>query len=114
MTCDRVFDEGTALERTQMAWVRTGLALLATSAISVRLMLDEPTWLTAGVALVGGTSAAVLLLVGQWRYRAVHRALWTSTGAGSGARVATAAVRGATVAVLALSVLLAASAVVRG
>lgn len=109
MTSDGLFDEGAALERTQMAWVRTGLGLLATSAIAVRLMLDQATWLAAGVALLGGVSAAALLLVGQRRYRDVHNALWTSTATAPGARVATTAVRAATVAVLALSTLLAAS-----
>lgn len=109
MTSGRLFDEGAALERTQMAWVRTGLGVLATSAIAVRLMLDEPTWLAAGVALVGGVSAAGLLLAGQRRYRDVHDALWASTGTQPGAGVATAAVRGATAAVLVLSAMLAAS-----
>jgi uncharacterized membrane protein YidH (DUF202 family) len=109
VTSDRLFDEGAALERTQMAWVRTGLGLLATSALAVRLMLDEPTWLATGVAVVGGSGAVALLLVGQRRYRSVHADLWTSTGAVPGARTATAAVRAATVAVLVLSTLLAAS-----
>ena len=111
MTSEHLFDDGAALERTQMAWARTSLGLLATSAIAVRLMLDEPTWLAVGVALVGSVSAAVLLLVGQWRYRTVHEALWTSTGGAPSARVATPAVRGATVAVLALSAPLVASVV---
>lgn len=107
MTSDRLFDEGAALERTQMAWVRTGLGLLATTAIAVRLMLDEPTWLAAGVAVVGSVSAVALLLVGQRRYRAVHDELWASTSAAAtGARPATAAVRAATAAVLVLSALL--------
>jgi len=110
MTPDRLFDEGAALERTQMAWVRTGLGVLATSAIAVRLMLDEPTWLAVGVALVGGSSAAALLLAGHRRYRVVHDALWASDGAGPGAGVATAAVRGATAAVIVLSILLGVSA----
>jgi len=109
MTSDRLFDEGAALERTQMAWVRTGLGVLATSAIAVRLMLDEPTWLAAGVALVGGVSAAALLLAGQRRYRVVHGALWASTGTEPGAAAATAAVGGATAAVIVLSLLLGAS-----
>ena len=112
MTSDRLFDEGAALERTQMAWVRTGLGLLATSAIAVRLMLDEPTWLVAGVAVVGAVSAATLLRVGQQRYRDVHDALWASSGPVAGAPVPTAAVRAATVAVLVLSAILVASMVV--
>ncbi len=106
MSSDRLFDEGAALERTQMAWVRTGLGVMATSAIAVRLMLDEPTWLAAGVALVGGCSATALLLAGQRRYRVVHDALWTSNDTEPGAGVATAAVRGATAAVVVLSILL--------
>ena len=110
MTSDRLFDEGAALERTQMAWVRTGLGVLATSAIAVRLMLDEPTWLAAGVALLGGVSGAALLLAGQRRYRLVHDALWASNGTEAGAGLATAAVRGATAAVIALSILLGISA----
>ena len=110
MTSDRLFDDGAALERTQMAWVRTGLGVLATSAIAVRLMLDEPTWLAAGVALVGGFSATTLLLAGQRRYRVIHDALWASSGTEPGAGVATAAVPGATAAVIVLSILLGASA----
>jgi len=110
MTSDRLFDEGAALERTQMAWVRTALGVMATSAIAVRLMLDEPTWLAAGVALVGGCSAAALLLAGQRRYRVVHDALSASNGTEPGARVATSAVRGATAAVILLSILLGVSA----
>ena len=109
MTSDRLYDEGAALERTQMAWVRTGLGVLATSAIAVRLMLDEPTWLAGGVALVGGLTGAGLLLAGQRRYRDVHDALWASTATQPGAGVATTAVRTATAAVLVLSTLLAAS-----
>lgn len=115
MTADRLFEEGAALERTQMAWVRTALGVLATSAIAVRLMLDESTWLAAGVAAVGGPSAVALLLIAQRRYRAVHQELWTSVSAETtGARSAGGAVRGATGAVLVLSALLVVSVVLGG
>lgn len=102
MSGQGLFDEGAALERTHMAWVRTALGLLATSAIAVRLMLDDPTWLTAGVAAVGGLGAAGLLLVSEGRHRAVENDLWSATAL----RPATAAVRAATWAVLVLSSLL--------
>lgn len=42
MSQDLLFDPGAPLERTQMAWTRTALAALATSAIGVRLLLSRP------------------------------------------------------------------------
>lgn len=112
MTPDRLFDEGTALERTHMAWTRTGLALLATTAVSVRLMLGEPTWLVAAVAISGSTGAVAFLLVATRRYTSVHRLLWASSDA-SPARVGVTAVvaRAAAGAVVTASLLLAASVV---
>ena len=113
MSAERVFDEGTALERTQLAWTRSGLALLATTAVSVRLLVGEPLWLVVAVAAVGAPCAVAVLLLGQRRYRTAHEQLW-ATGPPATARVAVA--RGpllaVTAAVLALSVLLALSAVV--
>ncbi|MEX2290238.1 MAG: DUF202 domain-containing protein [Mycobacteriales bacterium] len=115
MTTDRLFDEGAALERTQMAWARTGLGLLATSAIAARLTLDESTWMAAVVAAVGGLGAIALLLVGQSRYRAVHEELWTSASAATiGARPATAGVRAATSAAIVLSTVLVVSIALSG
>jgi uncharacterized membrane protein YidH (DUF202 family) len=114
VTSGRLFDEGAALERTQMAWVRTGLGLLATSAIAVRLMLDASMWLAAAVAMAGGFSAVALLSVAQRRYRVAQQHLWAADSASTiGVRSATAAVRGATCAVLVLSGLLAVSVAVK-
>ena len=97
-----------------MAWTRTGLALLATTALSVRLMLGEPTWLVAAVAITGSTGAVVFMLVANRRYTKVHRLLWASSEAWP-ARVGVTAMaaRTAAGAVVTASLLLAASVVMR-
>lgn len=110
MTSDRLFDEGAALERTQMAWTRTGLALLATTALSARLLLDEPGWLVAVLALTGSVGAVGLLLVADRGYARVHSLLW-ACGDARPARVGVTApiARTAAAAVAAVSLLLAVS-----
>ena len=77
MTQDELFDAGAPLERTQMAWTRTGLAMLATSAVSVRLLLSGPPWLVAAVVALGVPTGTALLLLGQRRYARIHRQQWS-------------------------------------
>jgi uncharacterized membrane protein YidH (DUF202 family) len=107
---DRLFDAGAPLERTQMAWTRTGLAMLATSAVAVRLLLSEPLWLVVAVAFVGVAAGSGLLLRGQSRYRLVHDDLWVTSEGKPAVELPAAVGLGVTAAVVVLSGLLALSA----
>ena len=65
------------VERTLLAWVRTGIAIMAFGALLVRWGLRRPEWVHSdrliGVALVLG--GGVVSALGAIRYLAVRRAL---------------------------------------
>jgi uncharacterized membrane protein YidH (DUF202 family) len=62
----RVFDDGLQLERTTLAWDRTGLAFIANGLLITRLA-GEATWVR-GVGYLAVALAAVPLLAGRRRH----------------------------------------------
>lgn len=64
-------DSGLQLERTELAWRRTGLALATASLVGARLLpvaLGHPAWCLVGVG--GVLTSAILWVVGRRRQRA--------------------------------------------
>lgn len=103
---DRLYDPGAALERTSMAWSRTGLGVLATAALGARLELDDAPWLALALMLVGTGGAVALHVVSRRRYARLHRALWEAgPDASPGAQLALPGARLACALVVLLSVL---------
>lgn len=59
-----------ANERTFLAYVRTALAFLVTGVGAIHLF-GSTLWMAAGVTFI--VAAAVTLVIGTWRFRAVNR-----------------------------------------
>lgn len=75
-----LWDEGLQLERTALAWRRTGLALAVASAAAGRLLLDVLGLAAVPLGLLGAAAAAAVMLAAQRRYTRAHRALLRENG----------------------------------
>jgi uncharacterized membrane protein YidH (DUF202 family) len=64
-------------ERTALAWTRTGLALLGSALLAIRVVVDRFGPLTAAFAVVALPLAVVVLVGAGRRYRSARAALST-------------------------------------
>jgi uncharacterized membrane protein YidH (DUF202 family) len=62
-------------ERTALAWTRTGLALLGSALLAIRVVVDRFGPLTAAFAVVALPLAVVVLVGAGRRYRSARAAL---------------------------------------
>jgi putative membrane protein len=74
-------DPGLQVERTALAWRRTGIAVLVGSLIGLRVLAPQLGWGSVVCGVAGSALAAILLWASARRHRRVHAAL---TDAGSG------------------------------
>lgn len=102
-----LLDAGAAVERTAMAWSRTALAVLATSALASRLVAGDGRVLPLVLIVLGVLGSGVLHLFAQRRYRRLQSRL--AGAPGTGVPEALWAGRLVAVAVLVLSALAATS-----
>lgn len=59
-----------ANERTFIAWLRTGLAITAASAIVMRLLSDvDPRWLVNALAIVMALAGVLIVALSAWGYQ---------------------------------------------
>lgn len=72
---DQVFDRGLQQERTALAWDRTGLSLLVSSLLYVRIVGSPFIRLAHVPAWLGATVGASLLFLGARRYTHLHARL---------------------------------------
>jgi putative membrane protein len=61
-------------ERTALAWTRTGLALLGSALLAIRVVVERLGPLTAAFAVVALPLAVVVLVGAGRRYRSAHAA----------------------------------------
>lgn len=57
------------LERTALAWIRTGLSVVGAGGVVARLAALDRSWVAFGVALVGLLAGAILVLPQAARLR---------------------------------------------
>lgn len=78
---NRIDNEGStardhlANERTFLAWVRTALGVMGLGVLFEKLVVQEPSALTTGVALAAVLCGAAMLVYAAWRYERVAAAL---------------------------------------
>lgn len=73
------------VERTALAWVRTGLSLVGVDAVVARLATLERSWAALGTATVGLVCAVALVLPNAMRLRRVRAASGEAVLAAAGA-----------------------------
>ena len=101
-------DAGLQVERTALAWRRTGIAVLVGSIIGLRVLPPQLGWGSVALGVVGAALALLLLWASARRHRRVVEAM---PGAGSsalpgGTRSGRALPGGALLVVVAVTVLL--------
>ena len=75
-------DAGLQVERTALAWRRTGIAVLVGSLIGLRVLAPQLGWGSVALGVVGAALALMLLWASARRHRRVVEAM---PGAGSSA-----------------------------
>jgi putative membrane protein len=72
---DQLYDYGAQVERTSLAWTRTGLAMLVGTLIMARMTADRLGASAIGTTAVAFAAALAALIFARRRYRKAHRAL---------------------------------------
>ena len=74
------WDPGLQNERTLLAWLRTGLAMVGAALIVARLIATRSPLLGLLLAAVAGVLGSAIACTVRGRYRTSARSLWAGTG----------------------------------
>lgn len=76
----RLYDDGAQVERTSLAWTRTGLAMLVGTLLAARMTAHRLGAVAIIVAAVACAATIASLMLARRRYRRAHHTLQSGHG----------------------------------